>query len=416
VPNPLVPRLLLTGGVLGAEPIQSMLFVGSSIEATGPEANRLALTEPTTHLDVSGYVILPAGVEPHAHLDKALLGERVSNPSGDLKGAIAATRSAYPTLTPADVGERARRSLRMAVRRGYTAVRTHVNCEAGIGVEAVRVLIEVRDEVRSTIDLQVFAMAGFPITGADGARNWRFLEEALDAGADGVGGAPALDDNPTGAVVRLVRIAAQHGLKVDLHLDETLDPTSLTVRTFAREVADHGLAGRAVASHCVSLGQLDVERAREIAAELADAGVAVVTLPQTNLYLQGRDDETRVPRGLTAVGVLREAGVTVCAGGDNWRDSFNPVSRIDPLETASLLVATAHLTAQEAYDAVSTSARKAAGFAPGLLAVGSECDVLAVKGADLSDVVADASDDRIVIRRGRVVARTRVLHEIEPDF
>jgi cytosine deaminase len=407
-------RLRLTGASLSGGPVRSVLVTGGRIDAVGQEADRPPGAGSVEHLDLTGYVLLPAPAEPHAHLDKAMLGERVANPSGDLLGAIDATRSAYPTMTGDDVRDRARRALAIAVRRGYTSLRTHVSCEEGLGLDALHALVTLRDEVRATIDLQVFAMAGYPITGSPGARNWDLVREALDAGADGVGGAPWLDSEPASAVAMLVRLAAERNLMVDLHLDETLDRASLSVRTFVLEVKANALRGRATASHLVSLGQQSPDVAREIAAELADAGISVVTLPQTNLYLQGRACDTRDPRGLTAVGILRQAGVVVAGGGDNWRDSFNPTSRIDALETASLLVVAAHLSPADAYDAVSTNARAAMGLDPGVIAVGHETDMVAIRGSSLVDAMANASDDRVVIRRGRVIARTRVVKEIAP--
>ena len=409
-------RLLITGGAIGAGSVGSVLFTGDRIVAIGPDAERTATDGGVERLDLSGYVLLVAPCEPHAHLDKALLGERYRNPSGDLAGAISATRSAYPTMDTADVYDRARRSLEIALRRGYTAIRTHVNCEEGIDLEAIRALIRLREEVRDTLDLQVFAMAGYPVTGRDGTMNRRLLHEALDAGADGVGGAPWLDPHASSAVVLLVHAAAERHLMIDLHLDETLDPASLTVRTFASEVAAHGLGGRATASHCVSLGQQSTETARTIALELAAAGVAIVTLPQTNLYLQGREGTTFTPRGLPALSILREAGVAVAGGGDNWRDPFNPTSRIDAMETASLLVVAAHFSVADAYDAVSTRAREVIGLGSAGFEVGCHTDVLAMKGVDLNDVMSHSSDDRVVIRRGRVISRSRVVHEIVPQF
>ena len=409
-----VPRLLLTGGAIGGGPVQSILFQEGRVDALGPDAERQATEGSVERLDLTGYVLLVAPAEPHAHLDKALLGQRTDNPSGDLLGAINATRAAYSTMTAADVYERARRSLEIAVRRGYTSVRTHVTCEEGLGLDALRALVRLREEVRDSLDLQVFAMAGYPMTGREGAQNRDLLCGALDSGADGVGGAPWLDPHASLAVAMLVRMAAERDLMIDLHLDETLDPTSLTVRTFAIEVSAHGLGGRASASHCVSLGQQDAATARAIAQELAAAGVAIVTLPQTNLYLQGREFTTGMPRGLTALHLLREAGVVVAGGGDNWRDPFNPTSRIDPMETASLLVVAAHYSPADAYDAVSVRARELMNLTPARFDVGCHTDVLAMKGSSLNDVIAHSSEDRVVIRRGRVISRTHVVHEIVP--
>ncbi len=410
------PPLLLDGATIDGGKAEPVLVASGRIAAIGPGARLLAERASAERLELSGFVLLPGAAEPHAHLDKALLADRVPNPTGDLLGAIDATRAAYSTMARADVVARARRALRIAVSRGFTAVRTHVSCEEGFGTGAIEALVALRDEVRDTVELQVIAMAGFPFSGQAGAGNRALLLAGLDAGADGVGGAPALDDDPEQAVVGLVRVAAERGLPIDLHLDETLDPTSLTICRFADEVERAGLGGRATASHCVSLGQLDADAARAIAARLAASGVAVVVLPQTNLYLQGREAATRVPRALTAVAALRAAGVVVAGGGDNWRDPFNPLSRIDPLETAALLVAAAHLSVRDAYDAVSTAARRAMGLPDAALEVGAVADLLALRAATLDDAIAHAGEDRVVLRAGRVVAHTRVEHEVVPGL
>jgi cytosine deaminase len=382
----------------------------------GPEADRLAREAGAPELDLAGYVLLPAAAETHAHLDKALLADRVGNPSGDLLGAIEAVRGAYSTMTGADVASRARRALRIAVSRGFSAIRTHVSCEEGFGTGAIEALVALRDDVRDTLDLQVIAMAGRPFIGRAGELNRRLLAAALRAGADGVGGAPALDDDPPAAVDELVHAAADAGLPVDLHLDETLDPHSLTIVRFIEAVERHGLAGRAAASHCVSLGQLDVDAVRSIAERLARNGIAVVTLPQTNLYLQGRDTPTRVPRALTAIAALRAAGVVVAGGGDNWRDPFNPLSRIDPFETASLLVTAGHLPLCDAFAAVSTIARQAIGLPDVGPFPGAVADLLAVRARNFGDAIAHAGEDRVVLRHGRVVSRTHVEQVVVPDL
>lgn len=400
--------LLLTGASTVAETAPTRVLVRDGvIDAVGdipPERAAYART-----VDLSGHLLLPAAAEPHAHLDKT--GLYAGNPPGDLAGAIAANRDRYPQTTPDDVRQRALASLAVAVRRGYTLVRSHVNVEPGIGTTALQALREVAREVAGQLELELTALVGFPLTGTDGEPNRALLQDALDLGLDVVGGAPALDSRPDEAVRWLVAAAADADRPVDLHLDETLDPRSTAVRTFAREVTARGLAGRAVASHCVSLGQQDEPVLAETARMLADAGITVVTLPQTNLVLQGSDHRTRVPRGTAPVRALREAGVRVAGGGDNWRDMFNPLGRIDPFETAALLVAVSHLAPAEAYECVSGHARAALGRAAGGLHPGAPADVLAVRAATVQEAVADATQERTVIHRGRVVARTRVVHE-----
>lgn len=410
----MIDHLLLERAALRDGGTADVLIADGRIAALGAAAAADPRAAGADRLDLAGYQLLPAAAEPHAHLDKALLAHRAPNPNGDLTGAANAVRTAYATMDEADVRTRATEALRTALAHGYTAVRTHADVTEGIGTRSLRALTDLRARASGLIDLQVVALTGAPVSGALGRHNRRLLAEAVEAGADVVGGAPALDPNPREAVRILVAAADEAGLPVDLHLDETTDPEMFLLRLFAEEVAGRGLSGRATASHCVSLGQQDPETCREVSRALADAGVAVVTLPQTNLYLQGRGRPTRTPRGLTAVAALRETGVLVAGGGDNWRDPFNPLGRIDPFETASLLVAAAHLPVADAWDAVTARARAVLGLPPVAVAPGSPADLVAIRAADLDEAVAAASEDRIVLRGGKVVARTRVIRDVVP--
>ena len=206
-------------------------------------------------------------------------------------------------------------------------------------------------DLRDLLDLQVVGLVRDPSwNGRNGAAGTA-ARRPRPRRRDVVGGAPWRGEAPDRSVYELTAAAADAGLPIDLHLDETTDAGTLTVTSYLRRVEQLGLGGRATASHCVSLGQQQPDQAREVARALAGAGVALVVLPQTNLGLQGRGLATRVPRALAPIGVLEEAGVLVAAGGDNWRDPFNPVGRIDPMETASLLVSAGHLAPRRAYRA-----------------------------------------------------------------
>jgi cytosine deaminase len=153
---------------------------------------------------------------------------------------------------------------------------------------------------------------------------------------------------------------------------------------------------------------------REVAAEVAEAGISVIANPFTNLYLQARDRPVAAPRGLTALRPLLAAEVNVAAGCDNIEDPFNILGRADPLEVASLLVLAGHLTPAEAYRAVSSSARQAMGLPAIDFQVGSPADLFAVRARSLREALASASVDRLVFRRGNLVARTEVTEWIAP--
>jgi cytosine/creatinine deaminase len=354
-------------------------------------------------VDLDGRLLLPAPAEPHAHLDKALTADRVPNPAGDLLGAIKAWLAYRPTLTVDDIAERAERAVRMLAANGVTAIRTHVDVGADIGTRGVEALVRTRRAVEDFVDLQIVALNSVPSTGELGAANRVALDEAMQVGADVVGGCPHLEAEPMLAIEHALELAAGTGRPVDLHTDETLDPAMLQLPDIADVVVKTGFPHRVTASHCVSLGVQDDATQRDVSDRVAAAGVAVVTLPQTNLYLQGRDVRTSTPRGLTAIRPLLEAGATVAGGADNLQDPFNIVGRGDPFETAALLVMAGHLTPEEAYHAVSAGSRAAMGLEPVEVAAGSPAELVAVRAGSVREAIATAPPDRFVIHRGRVV-------------
>ena len=403
--------LVLKSATLADGRVRDVYVANGLISAvTSPEA------QPPDNLnyvnvDLAGLVLLPAAAEPHAHLDKALLADRAPNPSGDLDGAIEAIQECYPFMSRTDIGQRAFAAVMAAAAKGFTAVRTHADCGPRMGTRSIEALIGLRESLRDVIDVQVVALAETDLTGATGRINRQILAAAVAAGADLVGGCPSLDKNPHAAVNELLAIARHAGCGVDLHVDETTDRDTLALRHIVDLVTSTGFDLPVTASHCVSLGMQDPTVARELSAALAAAHIAVVALPQTNLYLQGRSTSTCKPRGLTAIEDLIAAGVLVAAGGDNWRDPFNPMGRIDPLETASLLVTAGHLTPEAAYTCISNHARAVMGLPEVRLEPGFPADLLAIRGSSLADAVGGASEHRVVLRAGRILARTKVHHE-----
>ena len=358
--------------------------------------------------DLSGQVLMPSFAEPHAHLDKALTASRAPNVAGDLPGAIQAMQGIAGTLTQADIVARAERALRIHLAFGTTAVRTHVNVGGAMGMRALTALIDVRERWRGLVDVQVVALVASPLAGPAG----KDLRQALREGADVAGGCPHLDPDPEGAVGICLDAAGAAGVPMDLHTDETLNPRMLTLATMAGLVTRTGFPHQVTASHCVSLGVQEPTVQQRTAEAVAAAGIAVVALPQTNLYLQGRDHPTATPRGLTAVRPLRAAGATVAAGGDNLRDPFHPVGRGDALEVAALMVTCGHLDPVAALGSVTAAPRAALGLPPVRIAPGYPADLVAMPASDALEALGAAPAQRTVWRSGRVIARTTVHSEV----
>ncbi len=377
-------------------------LAGARVERLLPPWTAQPVTDGGTDVDLTGYLLLGAPAEPHSHLDKARSWTAIRPPMGDLLSAIAAWKVHAAGMSESEVAGRAREQLLAMVAAGTTAVRSHVDLLDGPDpLRGVRALVQVRADLADLVDLELVGLAG-PVTPT------AVIDAALDAGIDTVGGVPHLADDPLAELDRLLAIAQRREVPVDLHTDESLDGP-VTLLAYARAVT--GRPGNFTAGHCVRLGTVDAAERDVIVDAVLAARIGVVANPITNLYLQGWDEEVPTSRGLAPARVLLDAGVRFAAGADNVQDPFNPLGRSDALETAMLLVVAAHLTVTEAYAAVSSGAREvmglpAAGPGPGLLA-----DLLAVRAGSLEQAVAQAPADRVVVRRGRVVCRTRTERE-----
>lgn len=354
--------------------------------------------------DLGGWLVLPAMAEPHAHLDKALTAEWVHNATGDLRGAIDAWGSANSAgkFSFRDTTQRALRAMELLLVHGVTAVRSHVN--VGAGTQNLEAVLDARRQMEGLMDVQVVALTANPMTGPEGSANRASLDAAIEAGADLVGGCPHLDPDGPGLISHALRVASEAGIGVDLHVDEALDPSVLTLSSLARQVIDSGFANPVSAGHCVTLGMQSPEVQAKVSSLVSEAGIAVFALPQTNLFLQGRDHPAATPRGLTAVAALRKAGVLVAAGADNVQDPFNLVGRSDPLETAGLMVMAGHQSPDDSYRMVSTNARQALGLPESSIRPGDVADLVAIDAPSVRAAIADAPRSRRVFRRGALVA------------
>jgi cytosine deaminase len=401
---------LLTGATLPDGSVVDVTIEADTVTAVVPSGSRsetsatdIGATVGDGVIDLAGFVLLTAPADPHSHLDKALSLERIRPPMGDLVSAITSWREYARTMTVEDIAGRAREQLLRMLSNGTTAVRTHVDILLGDeplrGAEA---LVQVREELRGLMDIELVALAGPDVPDAD-------IEAALDRGVDLVGGSSHLAQDPSGDLQRLLAIAARRGVGVDLHTDESL-AGAVTLGEFAETVADW--TAPVSAGHCVRLGTVDTEARDLMIAAVKRADIGVIANPITNLYLQGWEHPVSMPRGLTPARALLDAGVRLAAGGDNVRDPFNPLGRSDALETTMLMVTAGHLTIDEAYAAVSDSARSVMALPEAGVHVGARAELLAVKGTSLADVTANAPADRYVIHAGRLVARSRSIVEV----
>jgi len=397
------PSLVLGGVTLPDGRLADVAVSGDRISAVTEPAGPVA-AEAGTRVELRDYLLLPAPAEPHVHLDKVLTAGLIENATGDLEGAVESWYRFRATAPHRDIADRALEACLRMLGHGCTAVRTHLDVGTRTGLRFLDAVVAAREELRGRLHLEIAAFVDVPSAGPAGAGNLAVLAEAMERGADVVGGAPYRDPDPLACQEELLAVAARHGAPVDLHTDETLDESVSCLGELAAQVTRSGFPHRVTASHCVSLGVQAPDRVRRIGAGLAAAGIGVVCCPATNLYLQGRDHPVATPRGLTALAPLAAAGVTVAGGGDNIQDPFNPLGRGDPLDTAVLLVLAGHLPVEAAYAAVSEKARWVLGLPEVRIAPGFPAELLAIPAGSLRTAVADRDPRRVVVHCGRIVA------------
>jgi cytosine deaminase len=354
--------------------------------------------------NLAGHVLVSSFVEPHAHLDKAFLADRIHNPTGDLLGAIRGLEEARDSITFNDIVNRAVTAAQILSRNGVTSVRTHADTTVEGGLTSVLALLEAKRLCQSFIDIQVAMLLSWPLTG-NGSENIRSIaQDAIEAGVDVVGGCPHLDDEPEKAVEYLLQLALDNDLPLDLHADENLRVTSHDLEHLADIMLADNVIHQATASHCVSLSVQSPEVMRRTAEKAARAGIAVIALPHTNLFLQGRDLISSIPRAITPVGALKRAGVTVAAGADNIQDPFNPMGRADPLETASLMVLAAHQSSIDALEMVTTAASQVVHNRHSPIRIGEVANLVAIPASNVREAIAMGPPDRFVVYGGVVIS------------
>jgi cytosine/creatinine deaminase len=377
------------------------------IQALGPGIDAAAREV----IDAGGRLVTPPFVDCHFHMDATLsLGLPRLNESGTLLEGIALWGELKPLLTHEAVIDRALDYCDMAVAQGIGAIRSHVDvCDDRLlGVEA---LLEVKERVAPYLDLQLVA---FPQDGLyRSAKALENLKRALDLGCDVVGGIPHFErtmEDGRRSVVDLMAIAAERGLMVDMHCDETDDPQSRHIETLAAETHRLGMTGRVAGSHLTSMHSMDNYYASKLIPLIAEAGVAAIANPLINLTIQGRHDTYPKRRGLTRIKELEEAGVRVAFGHDCVMDPWYSMGSGDMLEVAHMAIHAAQLTSQaamrRAFQAVTTVPAAILGLEGYGLTPGSHAHLVLLDAQDPIEAIRLKATRLVVIRHGDIIART----------
>jgi len=283
---------------------------------------------------LDGRLVVPGFVETHIHLDKSCLLDRCESANGTFEEAIAAVAHAKRGFTEEDVYARAGRTLEKAVMQGTTRMRTHVEVDPRIGLTSLHALRRLKHDYSWAVDLELCV---FPQEGLlDDPGCEELMVAALQAGADVVGGAPYMDKDSHGQIARIFALAQRFDVDIDFHLDLGLDTAQLDIVEVCRLADKTGWGGRVAVGHVTKLSAMPPADFKRVATRLADSGIAVTTLPATDLFMMGRGEDHNVPRGVAPVHRLLAHNVNCSISTNNVLNPFTPFGDCSLLRMASL--------------------------------------------------------------------------------
>jgi cytosine/adenosine deaminase-related metal-dependent hydrolase len=347
--------------------------------------------------DGGGALLLPGFIEAHTHQDKTLLGmDWVENrvPPG-IKAKIDNER-AMKRVLGIDPARQSARQVVMSIARGSTAIRSHVDIDTEYGLAGLEGVMATRARYAEVMDLQIVA---FPQSGMlTRPGTVELMDEALRQGADVVGGLDpcAIDRDPKAHLDVIFALAVKHGKPIDIHLHEPGELGLFSFELIIERTRAHGLAGKVTVSHAFSLGMNDYLRIETMLANIAEAGVMLMST--------GPGDVT-VPPMIRAL----DAGIGFCSGTDGMRDLWNPNGNADMLERVQILAARNSLTRdadiERAMDVCTYGGARVMGLPDYGLEVGNVADLVLVEGRNISEAVVTTPPRKLVVKRGRIVAR-----------
>ena len=378
-----------------------------SIAEVGPKLDFQA----TREIDATDRLATPPFVDSHFHMDSTLsYGQPRVNESGTLLEGIELWGELKPHLTVENIKARARELCHWAIARGTLAIRSHVDVSDD-SLLVVNALLEIRHEIKPYIDLQLVA---FPQDGYFRHRgSVANLERALDMGVDVVGGIPHFErtmEQGAASVKALCELAAERGLQVDMHCDESDDPLSRHIETLVFHAQRLGLEERVTGSHLTSMHSMDNYYVSRLLPLMAEARIHVVANPLINITLQGRHDTYPKRRGMTRVKELMQAGINVAFGHDALMDPWYSFGSYDMIEVAHMGLHVAQMTGvdqmRQIFEAVTTNGARTLGIENYGIGPGCNADIVILQARDPQEALRLKPARLFVIRRGTVIAET----------
>ena len=361
-------------------------------------------------IDASNHFVCPPFVDSHFHLDATLsYGLPRVNHSGTLLEGIKLWGELKPNLTADALKKRAINLCHWAIARGTLAIRSHVDI-SDPSLLAVEAMLDIKEEVKDWIDLQLVA---FPQDGVLRANSLSNLSRALDMGVDVVGGIPHFErtmSDGAKSIKILCEVAEKRSLQVDMHCDESDDPMSRHIETLCYETLRLGLNGRVAGSHLTSMHSMDNYFVSKLLPLMHESNTSVIANPLINITLQGRHDTYPKRRGMTRVPEQMNAGLNVAFGHDCVMDPWYPLGSHDMLDVAHMALHVAQMTGQNemesCFDAVTTNPAKILGLENYGLEKGCKADLVILQCSNAIEAIRLRPPRLYVIKSGKIISST----------
>ncbi len=352
--------------------------------------------------DLKYFIIAPGFVNCHLHLDKVLAGADYSGQS--LGESIAIFRKIKRETTKEEIKSRARIILDRAIAHGTILARTHIDIDPAIGLLGCEALLEIKEEYRDKINIQLVA---FPQEGINRYPEiMGMMEEACMMGMDAVGGIPARDIDPELHVRKIFDLAEKYGMVPDFHVDESDDPEDLTIVTISEETLCRGMTGRVNVGHCCSLDALEPNKLSEVLDKIARAQLNIISLPTSNLYLQGLGDCCKSRRGIAPVKKLVDRGLKVAVASDNIQDVFVPLGNANLLQVALITAYACRMGSssmlEKIFDMITINPAYMCGISTEIKP-GSPANLVALKGKNVSEAIIEQSPVIFSVNKGKML-------------
>jgi cytosine deaminase len=395
--------------IFGQPPVDIGIEAGKIVAI---EAN---LISDAPAYDAAGHLACAGLVETHIHLDKTRIIDRCPPEDGRNANAVPRVAAVKKTFTEADIYQRASTTLENCIKHGTTRMRTHVELDAGVEMRSFDALEQLRRDYAWAIDIELCV---FPQEGlTNNPRSDELLVQALKRGARVIGAAPNYDPDKSGQIHRIFELAREYDTDIDMHLDSGNNSADMDIHLVLSLTKKYGLGGRVAVGHGCKYSTLPPGDLRVLAAEIADAGVAVTVLPATDLYMMGRDQDHSVRRGVADANVLVEHGVNCSISSNNILNPFTPLGdgnliRIANMQANVCQIGEAHRL-RECFAMLTERSARLMNLSDYGIAVGNPADIVVFDAMTPEEAIAEVRGPLVAFKKGvRTVTRPRAeLHK-----